>query len=118
MRQRRRAAGAAARDSALLTGWKPACGAALPYRRHGADRLSARACRVVAGAAGFLIGRRDDRAMAMDAARDQAVNDRLLTTAAEQADAASRADREGGGLHAVRTALAPSPVAFLWALAR
>jgi uncharacterized membrane protein len=107
-------------DCALLTEWKPS------YHRGAAMQASLALIGFVVGLAawwqsaraGFLIG-----AAAMIAPWPwtllviKSVNDRLLATSSEQADAASRAlIVKWGSLHAVRTAL--GAVAFLWALAQ
>ena len=110
-------------DRALLVEWKPA------YRRGFAMQAPLALIGFLLGLtawwqsahAGFLVG-----AVAMIAPWPwtifviKPVNDRLLATAPEQADTASRAlIVKWGALHAVRTALgALATLAFLWALAR
>jgi len=110
-------------DRALLTEWKPS------YRRGFAMQAPLAAIGFLLGLVawwqashvGFLIG-----AIAMIAPWPwtllviKPVNDGLLATAPEQADARSRAlIVKWGGLHAVRTAFgAAATIAFLWALAR
>src|ERR1700754_637414 len=110
-------------DRALLTEWKPS------YHRGAAMQATLALIGFVLGLAawwqsahaGFLIG-----AAAMIAPWPwtllviKSVNDRLIATAPEQADAASRAlIVKWGSLHAVRTALGViATLAFFWALAR
>jgi len=110
-------------DRALLTEWKPS------YRRGFAMQAPLAMIGFLLGLAAwwqsahaaFLVG-----AVAMIAPWPwtmlviKPVNDTLIATAPERADAASRAlIVKWGTLHAVRTALgAIATLAFLWALAR
>ncbi len=110
-------------DRALLTEWKPA------YRRGFAMQAPLAMIGFLLGLAawwqsanaGFLVG-----AVAMIAPWPwtllviKPVNDTLIATVPERADAASRAlIVKWASLHAVRTALGViATIAFLWALAR